>query len=397
VKILILTQHYPPDIGAASFRMESLAMTLLERGHKVTVLTAYPNRYKDLKHDNGVDERPGLKIYRIKLPKQTSNFLNRSIIYLQYFLKSFLRGLRETQKSDVILATSPQLLVGYLGSLLSRIRKKPFILDIRDLWPDAMLDLQVTSEKSFLFKILKRIEKKMVARAGRVVINSPAFEGHIKRIANVPISIITNGLDDSILEYFERNKVERKHKKPYKVLYTGNLGIAQDLDILTQVAKRFVGILEFELLGSGSQKELIANHIREREINNILISQPMPRQEVLKKYLTADILFVHLKDIPMFKKTIPSKIFEYAASGKPVVYGLNGVAKSIMDELQGVYSFSSGDPEGLYGVLEKVISDLDAGIKKRCDKRVLINKYLRSALNKRFSQLIEECVEYGFK
>ncbi|MBN2829520.1 MAG: glycosyltransferase family 4 protein, partial [Candidatus Cloacimonetes bacterium] len=324
MKILVLTQHYPPDIGAASFRMESLVMTLLKRGHNVTVLTAQPNRYKELLHKDSVAEIPGLVIYRVKLPQQTSNFLKRSFVYLQYFLKSFLRGLRESKKSDVILATSPQLLVGYLGSILSKLRKKPFVLDIRDLWPDAMLDLQVTSEKSLLFKILKRVEKKMITRATRIVINSPAFEEHIKSIKDVPITIITNGLDDSFLSFFEMNKMDKKPKKPYKVLYTGNLGIAQDLDILTRVAKRFEGILEFELLGSGSQKELIANHIREGEISNILITQPVPRQEVLSKYLNADILFVHLKDIPMFKKTIPSKIFEYVASGKPVVYGLNG-------------------------------------------------------------------------
>ena len=313
MNILLITQNYPPDIGAAAFRMKSLVDTLIERNHKVIVLTGTPNRYGSLKSDVQTEETQET-IIRIPTRKQSSNLLFRSLSFLDFFFKGYLRAKKLSKTADIIVATSPQLLVAYLGALV-KSKQKPFILDIRDLWPDVMVEMGITTKSRASFKVLKRIEKRCYKKADEIIINSPAFENHVAKYTDKKINLITNGIDDYLFK--ELSTFELKpFSSPFTITYAGNLGLAQKIDILADVANEFNGRFNFQIIGDGSGKKKFTDKIEENNITNIKIINPLPRVELIKYYKKTDAFFVHLKDIDMFKKTIPSKMFEYIATGK---------------------------------------------------------------------------------
>ena len=388
--ILILTHNFPPDIGAASFRMEALVRELSKRGHKVKVITATPNRYSkmDISFDN--DFGQNVEVIRVKNVKQSGNYVKRSYSYIEYFIKTLFLAKSKIRHIDIIIATSPQILTGYLGALLKK-KNIPFILDIRDLWPDAMVSLNLTTENSFIYKILKKIEIYMYKKATRIIINSPAFKKDINKYVDKKIDLITNGLDDYFFNFFSKESPrEIKNGDKIKIVYAGNLGIAQDIKILTEIDEKISENFIFKLIGDGSQKEEIEKTIKKKNINNIMLYPPKARRELIEDYQNADAFFVHLKKLPMFEKTIPSKIFEYVATKKPVIYGLEGVAKDIMDELNGSYPFEPGNVKSLEAALIKMKNDLETGKWKYENNSILEEKYLRSQLSKKFANIIEE-------
>ena len=388
--ILILTHNFPPDIGAASFRMEALVRELSKRGHKVKVITATPNRYSKMDISFDDDFGQNVEVIRVKNVKQSGNYVKRSYSYIEYFIKTLFLAKSKIRHIDIIIATSPQILTGYLGALLKK-KNIPFILDIRDLWPDAMVSLNLTTENSFIYKILKKIEIYMYKKATRIIINSPAFKKDINKYVDKKIDLITNGLDDYFFNFFSKESPrEIKNGDKIKIVYAGNLGIAQDIKILTEIDEKISENFIFKLIGDGSQKEEIEKTIKKKNINNIMLYPPKARRELIEDYQNADAFFVHLKKLPMFEKTIPSKIFEYVATKKPVVYGLQGVAKDIMDELNGSYSFEPGNVKSLEAALIKMKNDLETGKWKYENNSILEEKYLRSQLSKKFANIIEE-------
>lgn len=388
--IMILTHNFPPDIGAPSFRMEALVRELSRRGHRIEVLTATPNRYDNLNVAINDDFGPKVKITRVKNVKQSGNFVKKSYSYIEYFMKTFFLSKSKIKGVDIIVATSPQILTGYLGSVLKK-KNIPFILDIRDLWPDAMIELYKTKKNSFVYRILKKIEIYMYNKATKIIINSPLFEEHIKRYVSKDIYLITNGVDDYFYNFFSENELKKTVLgQKITVTYAGNIGTGQDIKILTEIDKKVSNNFVFNLIGDGSQKDEIGKIIKEKNISNINLYPPKAREDLIEDYQNTDAFFVHLKKIPMYKKTIPSKIFEYVATRKPVVYGLEGVAKDIMDELNAGYSFEPGNVKSLETALIKMKNDLESGRWKYENNSVLKEKYLRSQLSKKFADIIEE-------
>ena len=388
MNILLITQNYPPDIGAASFRMKSLVDKLIERKHTVTVLTGTPNRYGSFKNKNTTSEMVE-KIVRIPTRKQSSTLAIRALGFVDFFCKGYLKTKKLAKNADIIVSTTPQLLVAYLGALV-KTKRKPFILDIRDLWPDVMVEMGITTENRVSYKLLKKIEKKCYKKADEIIINSPAFETHVSKYTDKKIHLITNGIDDYLFEELSKLEVV-SFKNPFTITYAGNLGLAQQIDILAEIAKEFEGKFKFRIIGDGSGKKIFTEKIKEYDIQNIKIINPVPRNELIDYYKKTDAFFVHLKDIEMFKKTIPSKMFEYIATGKPVIYGLRGVASDIMAELQGkMYAFTPSDSTGLKNVLDHLYNNLNTNIKpNEIGKKILEEKYLRSKLSTRFAEIIE--------
>lgn len=391
MKILVITQNYPPDLGAGAFRMKALVNELNSRGHKVTVLTGVPNRYDSIewksKNENAIE-----RIVRIKVPKQKGNLFLRGISYSIFFIKAFLKAIKLASDSDVIVATTPQLLVAYIGAIVSHKRKIPLILDVRDLWPDVMLDMNLTQDKSIVYKILKKIELYCYKHADRIVINSPAFFEPIKKLSGKEPILITNGIDDELFELLsEADPIKIEDQTRYIITYAGNVGIAQDLDVLIKLAKKFEKKYIFRIIGDGSAKEKLMESVIENKIQNIEFINPVPREKLQQYYKETDAFFVHLKDIDMFKKTIPSKVFEYVATGKPVVYGLKGISRTIMEELQGKqFSFEPSNPNSLKIALTELFYTLkENNYRNKKGIALLKEKYLRSRLSENFSEIIE--------
>lgn len=387
--ILFIVDNFTPDLGASSFRFESIVKELANRNHNIKIIASYPNRisvekFKEFKYKN-------VEVIRINKNELKTGTVQRAFNYLNYFIQAIKTGIKESKQSDLIIATSPQLLVGVAGAMVSKINKKKFLIDIRDLWPDIVLDMNVMRKYNPIYLFLKLLEKFMYKRSVYLVYNSPGFKSYLEqKYDKEKMTLITNGIDDFILDYFGNKKIEIQPKEKYQILYAGNLGIAQDIKILVDLAKKRKDI-EILLVGKGSQENLIKEKIREFNLKNITLISSVPRNELLKFYDETDILFLQLKDIKMFEKTIPSKIFEYLASQKPIIYGVEGVAKKIlMEEFNRKYYFKANDIKNLEEVLDLVIQDIESENYLKPDIGKLKNNYSRKILSKKYADLIEK-------
>lgn len=393
-KVLLIIDNFTPDLGAASFRFESVVRFLLEQNIKVSVLCSYPNRinlnsFEELNLKN-------LEIFRINNTPLEISVISRAITYLKFMISSLRVGTKLGRESDLIIASSPQLLVGVTGALIKLITRKKFILDIRDLWPDIVIDMEVMSKWNPIYLGLKILEGFMYSQATKIVYNSPGFEEYLNyKIKNKEKILITNGIDNYILEYFKINRPLTDNKKSnYRMMYAGNLGIAQDIIILIKLALKYKNELEILLIGKGSQEELIVKEIKDNNIDNIKIISSIPRDKLLNEYLKSDILFLQLKDIEMFKKTIPSKIFEYMASGKPIIYGLEGIGRKILqDEFKQKYYFKCNNFESLCQTYEKLKDGLKENELQGVDLNKLEMVYSRDNLSKKYIDLIIETLK----
>lgn len=397
MNIFFVVDNFTPDLGAASFRFESIVKELADRGNKVTVLASYPNRidlekFKEFEYDN-------VEVYRINKKSLKESILNRAITYFKFFYEAIKIGKKISKKSDIVISTSPQLLVGVAGAIISRLNKKVFLIDIRDLWPDIVLDMGVMKKYNPIYLFLKVLEKYMYRQSKFLVYNSPGFYNYlISKYDKEKMKLITNGIDDYILDYFKNKEIKIEKKDKYKILYAGNIGIAQDIKILVDLAERYRSKIEIIIIGKGSQESTIRRLIEEKRITNIYLIPSVPRNELLEKYEETDMLFLQLKDIKMFEKTIPSKIFEYLASQKPIIYGVEGVAKTILkEEFNRKYYFKANDIEDLIGTFENLIKDIEENNYIKPDLEVLINNYSRKKLSVRYADKIEELCEESYE
>ena len=281
--------------------------------------------------------------------------------------------------------------MGVAGAIISKINKKKFILDIRDLWPDIVLDMGVMKRYNPIYIILKILENFMYKQSDYLIYNSPGFKEYLEcKYPKENMSLITNGIDDYILEYFKDKQVKIEKKDKYKILYAGNLGIAQDIKILVDLAKRRKDI-EVILIGKGSQEKIIVDKIKELQVENIKLISSIPRVELLNLYEEIDILFLQLKDIKMFEKTIPSKIFEYIAAQKPIIYGVEGIAREILEEeFKRNYYFKANNLDNLEETLNKLVKDIEERKYVKPDIEKLIANYSRSNLAKRYREIVEK-------
>ena len=240
------------------------------------------------------------------------------------------------------MATSGRLFTASLAKLVSKQTGAKLYLDIRDLFTDTISHIFSKNFIRLIMPLFNLIEKWTFSYADKINVVSAAFLPVVKKIApNVPISIYTNGVDKFFLKKnFKQNK---SNKKPL-VLYVGNIGHGQSLDkIIPFIAIKLKNI-NFKIVGGGSAKKLLISNNLIKSTNNVEIANPVFRQQLLKEYKKADILFLHLNNLDSFKKVLPSKIFEYAATGKPILAGIKGYsAEFLKKNVKGVEIFDPND------------------------------------------------------
>lgn len=358
MRILILTFYYPPDLDAGSFRANALVHALLDRGPsdlKIDVITTAPNRYQGTNWSAPNYEREGpVTIRRLPLPRHKSGMVDQSISF-----SVFARGAWKACKSgswDLVFATSSRLMTAALGAEIARRNKAPLYLDYRDLFTDTMEDLLASQKARHVLPLFKWLEKRTFNQAERVSLASEGFVPHMQRIApRHSYRTFTNGIDE-IFMYRDFSQREKKETNKKVILYAGNLGEGQGLHhILPDAAKDLESQAHFQVIGDGGKKSALEKAIREKSASNIELINPIPREKLFDYYREADILFLHLNSHSAFEKVLPSKIFEYAATQKPILAGVGGYARYFLDEkVPGSSTFPPCDREGLKKAFDEI-------------------------------------------
>lgn len=352
MRILLLTFYYPPDLSAGAFRGAALVDALKRLAipdARVDVVTTKPNRYHSFSHEApAFEEGEGVTITRIPLPSHKSGMSDQAVAFTS-FARQALRQTRG-QHWDVVVATSSRLMTAALGARLARRIGAPLYLDIRDLFIDTIQDvLRNKALRAGLLPALKRIEAHTFRAAARINVVSPGFEEYMKRV--VPgqgCSLFSNGIDEQFLAARYEKQQASASALPL-IVYAGNVGEGQGLEhIVPQAARELAGRARFCIIGAGGRFEQLKQALAGVSGAPVELLSPVSRTELIAHYREADILFLHLNDYAAFEKVLPSKIFEYAATGKPIIAGVKGFAAQFLkDHVSGAAVFDPADVKAM--------------------------------------------------
>lgn len=358
LRILILSFYFRPDLSAGSFRTQALVDALLPKmppnGH-IDIVTTLPNRYRSFgPAAPEVEEHRGLTVRRVSLPTHRSGLLDqiRAFVVFAYRARSKVSG----QHYDLVFATSSRLMTAVLGAWAARTVCAPLYLDIRDIFLDTIKDVLPRTQ---VFKpLFNLLEGWTVRRAAHVNLVSRGFESYFRaRYPTQPLTFFTNGIDSQFLEQPVRHAGRgRDPSYPLTILYAGNIGQGQGLHaILPELAARLLGRARFTIIGDGSKRQELEAVLADAGSSNVELRPPVARRELIAAYTEADVLFLHLNDYDAFRKVLPSKIFEYAAMGKPILAGVAGhCADFLRREIVNAQVFSPCDAAAAAAALTRL-------------------------------------------
>ena len=360
MKIVFFTFYYPPDLCAGSFRAIALAQALSKRmknDDELHIITTHPNRYENHRvKASDIEVHGNITIHRISVPSHKSGMFSQARTFVTYALASY--KLCNKLNPDFLIGTTSRLMTGVLTGVSARKLGCKYFIDLRDIFSETISD--IFSQKN---KLLGSISKKTFSLLERWLFNKATGVNVVSE--GFPEYFQTMGIDTSNWSFFPNGVdkiftnlpfIENKRSKEITtVLYIGNIGTGQGLEnILPATAKYMGNKYRFLVIGGGGATSKLINAIKNNNVDNIEILAPIKREKLIKYYEKADILFVHLNDIPAFQRVLPSKIFEYAALRKPIVAGLSGYsAKFILDNVPYATIFNSGDVDGCVEAIKK--------------------------------------------
>lgn len=391
MNVVVVSQNYPPDLGAASFRMQALVKALHQVGHRVFVIAGMPNRYDDFMQGETVPQhelREEAEIFRVKIKTVGNTKVNRIRGFLEYYFGAVRLGSKLPIKVDVVVATTPQLLQARVGEVLARRLNARFLLDVRDLWPETPIALGELSAVSPVAHMLTLLERRAYKRADHIVTTSPGYVDHIREITgeDTKITVALNGIDN---EFRGPSKCVKSKDGMIQVLYAGNVGYCQNLLTFVEAASLLRNEkFRFKIIGSGTQIDQVRQRVTDLGLDNIMILPPVSRMELLNAYRDAEILYLQLFSNQYFGRVIPSKIFEYLALPKPIIYGLDGASAKILSQFPSTYRVRPDDPGNLADTLRAVSDDLHNGLIV-CRSNDSLKEYTREHQTMRFVQAIE--------
>ena len=343
MRILFLSDNFPPELNAPAARTHEHARYWVKWGHDVTVITCAPNfpegkvfpGYRNRWYQSEIID--GIKVVRVKTYiAENKGFLIRILDYVSFMLSSFVFGLFQ-KKPDFVIATSPQFFAAVGGWLLAVIRRVPFVFELRDLWPASIIAVSAM-EKSFLMSFLERLELFLYRRSKFIVALTDSFKTDLvsRGIPEKKIVVIPNGVDISRYHPLPKNNdllAQLELSNKFIFGYIGTLGMAHGLDSVLKMAKQLTknSDIHFLFVGSGAEKQRLMEMSESMNLTNVTFVPAQPKSKI-KNYLSiCDIALVHLKNHPVFKTVIPSKIFESLAMGIPILMvSPEGEASSIV-------------------------------------------------------------------
>lgn len=382
MRILFLTFYFRPDLSAGSFRATALVAALREvvpPGSQIDVITTLPNRYHSFTADAALnEEHDGMWISRIALPKHRGGMLDQSKSFIAYF-RDVLRRTAE-REYDIVFVTSGRLMSAVLGALISRRKDAKLYVDIRDIFVDAIKDVFPRKVSWVIAPIFSVLEKWAIERADKVNLVSLGFAEYFsERYPHQQYSYFTNGIDDEFVAAAPTKSSPSYNSDknlPLSVVYAGNLGEGQGLhSIIPDLAKIMGHRVRFKIVGDGARKRALETSLAELGVSNVELLSPVNRVALLETYRAADVLFLHLNNYEALKKVLPSKLFEYAALGKPVWAGVTGyAAKFVTSEISNSAVFHPCDVAGAVRAFETLeIRDTP--------RRDFIEKYARPKIS----------------
>ena len=343
MKILLLTQWFDPE---PTFKGLAFAKELKRQGHEVQVLTGFPN-YPSGKIYDGYklklyqrEEIEGISILRVALyPNHDSSALRRILNYISFAFMAMSFGIFATKKADVIYAYHPPLTVGIAAIFIKLFRRIPIVYDIQDMWPDTLKATGMLNNNKIL-NFIGSVCKLVYKFVDHIVVLCPGFKQLLieRGVPKEKINVIYNWCDEQGLTQAKPAKLEYQQlmQNKFNIVFAGNMGKAQALDIILEVAKNLQDFpdIQFVFVGGGTETERLKQRSSIEGIPNAIFIPRMPMAEVGGILELSNLLLVHLKKDPLFEITVPSKTQAYMAMGKPILMAVAGDAAELVQKAQ---------------------------------------------------------------
>jgi colanic acid biosynthesis glycosyl transferase WcaI len=359
-------------MGAPAARVSELSRHWVEAGHDVMVLTGFPN------HPDGVLRPEYRKAFRRGVCRERVNGINvvrtwllplpnrrsyeRALNYSSFCVSASVTG-SFLAKPDVVIATSPQLLAGLSGWWISRLKKVPFILEVRDLWPESLAAVGVGNPNSMLHRSLVRLAGFLYAGADHIVVVSPAFRERLVQHWRVPdekISLVPNGVETKLFSphaYDEKLKSALSPLGKFVVSYIGTLGMAHGLETVMATAERLQSSrpeILFVIVGDGAERQKVRALAKAKGLSNVRFVPQQPRKRIPAYICASDVCLVTLKKSDIFETVVPTKMLEFMSCARPVIVAVNGQSRSIVESSGAGLYVPPEDSEALRDAIMKL-------------------------------------------
>ncbi len=401
-------------MGAPAARASELAQHWAQAGHDVSVLTGFPNhptgvvpaewqgRLHRLVHKEKIGGVDVFRTWLWPLPNRKAHERMRN--YASFCVSAALRGLA-LPRPDVIIASSPQLLVGLSGWWIAFARQIPLVFEVRDLWPESLTAVGVGDEDSLLHRALAAVAKFLYQRSDRIVVVTPAFKEHLVRRWRVPaekIAIVENGVETDLFApaAAAANHALRRElgaEANFLVCYIGTMGMAHGLETLLDAAaqlQRQKSNAQFLLVGAGAEKERIKNRAQAFGLANVSFLDQQPREKIPAFISASDACLVLLKKTDIFKTVIPTKMLEFMSCARPVIVGVDGQARQIIEDAGAGLVIEPENSAALVGAIQQLSANRELGMTMGQKGREHIQQqFSRGRTAEKYLQVLRRVVE----
>ena len=406
MNIAYYSHYFAPEIGAPSARIYDLARQWLALGHRVQVVTCFPNHpvgkmYPGYRSRAYMQEKlDGIDVHRHwTYVTPNEGFIKKALGHVSYLPSALLLSTRHLEKPDVAIGTSPTFFAAMAAAGAAARRRIPFIMEVRDLWPAVMVELGVL-RNPYLIRALERLELSLYRRATRVVTVTESFRRSLieRGIPEAKVFTIPNGAD---VEFWQPTEpaVELRRRlgleDRFVVLYIGAHGISHALNRLLESAEQLQEQtrIHFLFVGEGAEKERLVRQAQGAGLKNVQFLDPVAKDRVREFYALADVCLVPLRDIPLFDTFIPSKMFEIMAMAKPIVGSLRGEAADILRRSGGGVVVEPEDSRAVaQAILHLYHQPGQAQAMGVAGRRFVVEHYSRRSLAARYMTVMEEAV-----
>ncbi len=411
--ILIVHQYYLGKNSAGGSRWNQFAKYWAESDNEITVLAGtvhYATGIKQPEYKRKLvvaeQDAPRISVKRCYVSESYNrSFLGRFWAYLSFTLSSIWAGLFHVGRCDVIICTSPPLTVGLTGWILSRLKRVPMVFEVRDLWPESAIEAGVLKNR-WMIRMAYWLERTSYKSAKWINVLTPAFKEALVSKKDVPghrISMIPNGADLDLFEPAERdNPVRARHglANKFVVTYVGAHGVANHLTQILEAAKLLKSDpdIVFVLVGDGMEKPMLKAKAAEWGLNNVIFVDSVPKSEIGGYIAASDVCTAVLKKVETFKTVYPNKLFDYMTLSRPVILGIDGVARRLLEDAGAGLFAEPEDPEAFAEAVSKMKAEPE--MRRRfgeSGRKFVAEHFSRHKLAEQYLEIVRSVVDESRK
>jgi len=372
MKILFFSHYYSPEGNAPATRVSALCERWAKAGHDVTVVTCAPNvpsgvvydGYRNVRMDETIN---GVKVVRVKTYiAANKGAFRRMLNFVSYFMSALWTAFG-LPRTDVVIATSPQIFCGYAGVWYARLKRVPLVVEIRDIWPESMgaVGAHIPGPA---YWALERVEKAMYRRCAKLVTVGDGYRERLieKGVPAEKIAIVMNGTDLAVYGPREKDtELLRRHgfDGKFVVSYIGTVGMACGLEVVLDAAEildhkeHMEKEVVFVIVGDGAHREQLEAEAKKRGLSNVVFTGRQPKDTMPAWVASSDANLVHLRKTDLFTTVMPSKIFESAGCRRPIIMGVDGFAKKLVMDAGAGLDMKPESAQSLVECVERLVAD----------------------------------------